>query len=108
MPVREKGAESVSPAHRTILHLQQRGCLCDHVERRITHTLKRDWLGFADIIAASTAGPIAVQATSSSNFSARLKKMEANEYIPELIKRGWSVELYGWDHRDEPRIYVWG
>jgi len=98
----------MNPTNRTIQHLHSRGCLADVVERRITKILTKDWLGFADIIAASEHGPIAVQATSSSNFAARMKKLRSHEEtISKLIAWGWAIELYGWDHREEPRIWVW-
>jgi hypothetical protein len=37
-----------------------------------------------------------VQTTSRGNVSARVKKIEENEYFPELVRSGWKVHVHGW------------
>ena len=39
---------------------------------------------------------IGVQTTSRGNVSARVKKIQENEYFPELVRSGWKIHCHGW------------
>ena len=39
---------------------------------------------------------VGVQTTSSSNVSARVKKITASEHLPALRRAGWRLLVHGW------------
>ncbi len=63
----------------------------DHRARR-----NHDLFGFIDMLAHDDAGTIAIQYTSSSNMSARMKKVTGHKNFARV------TEGYGW------RVVVWG
>jgi len=93
----------VTPTGKTIKFLQSMGIHADVVERRITRTLVRDLFGVFDVLGYSKNGFILVQVTSLSNFSKRVKKVEASCHAMELSKIA-VVEVHGWGKKDEPKI----
>jgi hypothetical protein len=92
----------VSPTARTLVHLRKCGYVCDVVERFIAHAgIRRDFLGFVDIIAVSRRelGVLAVQATSLSHVSARLAKARSRPELKVWLKAGAAFEVWGWSQR---------
>ena len=68
---------------------------CYNVHSRRAH----DLFGIIDVVAVGPRGTLMIQVTSSSNVSARLKKMcqEHTETALSLIRaRGVTVEVWGW------------
>lgn len=39
---------------------------------------------------------LAIQTTSASNLSARVKKIRASSALPKLLAAGWRVTVHGW------------
>jgi len=69
----------VSPTARSLKLLRERGYLAGVVEQTVPQTfIKRDLFGFIDILAVhpETGETLAIQATSGSNASARIYKIE--------------------------------
>ena len=71
------------------------------VEQTIPHTfIKRDFLGFADLIACSpTRGIMAVQATGGGNLSARAIKTRLEPRSAIWMASGGRVQIHDWVKR---------
>lgn len=100
----------MTPTARTVKWLEAQGYLADVCERRITRTLKRDLFGVFDIVASSPSVPIlAVQCTTLSNFSARLRKVTTSAKAQQLLRQKWQIAVVGWGDSGVPRVYwYWG
>lgn len=87
--------------------LAAEGWICDDVERWIPHTrIKKDLFGGWDLLAVRDGVTMAVQVTSRSNVSARVKKIHGLESTP-ILSTAWRLEVWGWDWRDgKPRLRV--
>lgn len=90
-----------SPTSRTLAWLREQGYLPAVVERRLPHCfISQDLFGCIDVLAIKPGMPVlGVQATSTSNVSARLKKSLA---VPELrtwLETGCTFEVHGWGLR---------
>ena len=57
---------------------------------------RRDLFGFIDILAIKDADVIAIQATTRSHVSDRVKKIENSKYVDAVRKCAWSIEVWGW------------
>ncbi len=89
---------SGSPTQRTLAHLRKTGaCLVSVVERWNPHAgIRQDLFGCIDVLAILNGRTVAVQATSRSNISARVKKIKANPALPVMASAGWQVVVHGW------------
>jgi hypothetical protein len=59
--------------------------------------VRQDLFGFIDILAISDDGEVlAIQCTSKSNMSARIKKIESNPHLPACRAAGFQIEVWGW------------
>ncbi|HEY9147090.1 MAG TPA: hypothetical protein VIN36_10430 [Thiobacillus sp.] len=60
--------------------------------------VKRDLFGFIDVIGVhdETGDVLAVQTTSYTNLSARVRKITDHENLPLVRKAGWSIHVHGW------------
>ena len=96
-----------SPVDRSLALLRADGCIVDIAERK-QGPISRDWLGAFDIVGVTRDGRlIAVQVTSNNggNFAARVAKVRACPDLPELLRRGATVEVHGWMvGKPSPRI----
>lgn len=89
----------VSPTENTLKELRKRGYRAAVVERWNPHArIRHDLFGFVDVLAVGPDGTIAVQATSYSNISARVRKIteECLEALTDVREAGWTVEVWGW------------
>ena len=95
----------LKPNTRTIRRLRAEGWLCDLTERR-TGPVTHDWLGAADVVAVHPDhGVLAVQATSRTNVSARVRKLEAAEEVLQVLRQcGVAIQVWGWDEKPDPRV----
>lgn len=93
-----------SPTARTIAWYSDLGYTVDIVERRITSFVTRDLFGFIDLIAIRRDETLALQVTSASNVSARVKKINEHPLLPRVREAGWGILVVGWGPKDEPRI----
>ena len=61
---------------------------------------RADLFGFADVLAVRQGAPVlAVQATSSSNHSARVRKARALPQLRTWLGAGCAFEVWGWAKR---------
>ena len=87
----------MSPTQRSLAYLREQGYRCWIVERYCHYSKRRiDLWNCIDILAIGNGETIGVQTTSRGNVAARVKKIEENEYYPELIKSGWKIHCHGW------------
>ena len=87
----------MTPTQRTLKKLRDDGWMAEVVERWVPGAnIRKDLFGWIDIMALRDGQTLAVQCTSYSNMSARVKKIEESETIAEVRKAGWSVWVIGW------------
>jgi predicted RecB family endonuclease len=87
----------MTPSQRTVAHLRKLGYQTANVESFNYFTKrKKDLLGVIDILAIGNGETLAVQVTSKSNMSSRIKKIEESEALPEMLRSGWRVIVHGW------------
>lgn len=96
----------MSPTQRTLKHLRENGYLVQVVERWNAFARRRvDLFGFIDLIAIRESETLAVQATSASNVSARVKKIADHEHVGAVRRAGWRIVVMGWAKgKREPRV----
>ena len=87
----------MNPDNLTVKALQEQGYIAGIVERRISSR-------FIDILAIKGDVTLAVQATSRSNVSARVKKCKASENLDTVLAAGWHVQVWGWYEKDGESI----
>lgn len=93
-----------SPTSRTLELLRDQGCVAQVVEYWVPHSrTRRDLFGFIDIVALHPdLGTIGVQATSTGNVNARIKKILE---IPEAtlwLRAGNKILVAGWKRYKKP------
>ena len=90
----------MSPTARTLQYLRDAGYpLVQVVEHRIPHSfITRDLFGVADVLAVGK-DIVAVQCTTGSNVSARVKKITDSDALACLRKAGIRVLVHGWRKR---------
>ncbi len=57
---------------------------------------KHDLFGCIDLLAIGNGETIAIQVTSKSNMSSRIKKIEENDALPEMLRSKWRILVHGW------------
>ena len=83
---------------RTIKHLREQGYLVATVEHYNSFTRrKHDLFGCIDLLAIGNGETLAIQVTSRSNMSARIKKIEDSLALPEMLRSKWRILVHGWD-----------
>ena len=93
-----------SPTQRTLKLLRDEGYLAQVVEKWIPQTKRRlDLFGFIDIMAIKGTETLAVQATSSSNISSRVKKIADSDTVGAVRDAGWRIEVIGWRKNSKNR-----
>jgi len=87
----------MSPTQRSLKYLRDQGYKCWVVEHWNAFTHRRqDLFGCLDILAVGNGETIGIQTTSRGNVSSRVKKIQENEYFPELVRSGWKIHCHGW------------
>lgn len=87
----------MTPSQRSIKHLRDDGYQVANVESYNAFTKrKNDLFGCIDLLCIGNGETLAVQVTSKSNMSARVKKIEESEALPEMLRSGWRVIVHGW------------
>lgn len=88
----------MTPSQRTTKHLREQGYLVATVEHYNSFTRrKHDLFGCIDLLAVGNGETLAIQVTSRSNMSARIKKIEDNLALPEMLRSKWRILVHGWD-----------
>ena len=83
---------------RTTKHLREHGYLVATVEHYNSFTRrKHDLFGCIDLLAIGNGETLAIQVTSRSNMSARIKKIQDAEALPEMLRSKWRIIVHGWD-----------
>jgi hypothetical protein len=87
----------VSPTQRSLKRMRDLGYLVDVVERWIPGAcIRKDLWGIADLLCLRGKEILAVQVTSGSNVSARVKKIADSENLPIIREAGVRLEVHGW------------
>jgi hypothetical protein len=87
----------VTPTQLSLRHLRENGYLCATVEVWNPHTRTRhDLFQIADILAVKPGETLMVQTTSSSNVSARVRKIADNPHISVIREAGIGIHVHGW------------
>jgi hypothetical protein len=82
---------------RTTKHLKEQGYMVATVEYYNAYTRrKHDLFGCIDLLAIGNGETLAIQVTSKSNMSARIKKIEDSAALPEMLRSGWRILVHGW------------
>jgi len=85
-------------SQRTTKHLREQGYLVATVEHYNSFTRrKHDLFGCIDLLAIGNGETLAIQVTSRSNMSARIKKIQDNLALPEMLRSKWRILVHGWD-----------
>ena len=97
---------SQSPTSRTLQYCRKHNLLADVAESYNSFTQRRkDLFGFIDLVILDGTTLIGVQVTSTSNMSARRKKIlnERNEAATAWLKTGALIEVWGWSKKLEKK-----
>lgn len=89
---------SLSPTQLSLRWLREQGYLAAVVEKWNPHArIRQDLFGIIDVLGVHPEhGTIALQSTSDSNLSARVKKMREHEHTGTLSRSGWRLLAQGW------------
>ncbi len=87
----------MTPQTRSLALLKRELWLPWVVESWTPHTNRRsDLFGVFDILCVGVDGTLAVQVTSTSNTSSRIKKICDSPYAEACAWSGWQIEVHGW------------
>lgn len=85
-----------TPTQRSLKLMRDRGYMAAVTERWNSHArIRQDLYGIIDVLAIGE-DIVAVQTTSASNLSARVRKIAESEALPALRKVGIRVVCHGW------------
>lgn len=89
---------STSPTQLTLKHLRKNGYQLVQVTERWNPfaRVRQDLFGIIDVLAVSETEVVGVQATSATNVSARIRKIEDSDATPVLRKAGVRLLVHGW------------
>ena len=88
---------SKSPTELSLDLLRKDGYLAQVVEKWVPGAnIRKDLFGFIDILAIGEDRTIAVQCTSYSNISDRVKKISESDTVSAVRKANWVIEVHGW------------
>lgn len=92
---------------RTIKMMRDQGYMVATVEYYNAFTKrKHDLFGCIDLLAIGNGETIAIQVTSKSNMSARIKKIESSDALPEMLRSKWRILVHGWTKNRSNRYEV--
>jgi hypothetical protein len=95
----------MTPTQRSLEALRETGYLPVVVERwNAFAKIRQDLWGWCDILAIRKGEVLAVQVTSTSNVSARIKKIQESDTIAKVRDAGIRVEVHGWAKNDKNRF----
>lgn len=86
-----------SPTTRSKAHLEKLGYRVAVVERWNPHVrIRQDLFGIIDLLAIREGETLAVQTTSASNMSSRIRKIAESDATPHVRGAGWRIVVHGW------------
>ncbi len=87
----------ITPTQLTLRHLRALGYTAEVVETWNSFTRTRhDLFGFIDVIAVKGSETLAVQTTSATNVSSRVRKIGDSPNIGFIREAGWGIVVHGW------------
>ncbi len=94
----------MTPTQRSLKALTEQDYLPVVVERWNSFAkIRQDLWGWCDILAIKKGEVLAVQVTSATNVSARIKKIQESETIGKVRDAGIRVEVHGWGKNSSGR-----
>ena len=88
---------ATSPTQRSLKMMRDQGYLCEVTERwNQWAKIRQDLFNFVDILCIKDGKTVAVQTTSYSNISARIKKIQGLDSYPIIKSAGWEIVVHGW------------
>lgn len=92
---------TTSPTQLSLKHLRAQGWpLVQVVEVWNPHArIRQDLFGFVDVLAVREGETLAVQTTSATNFSARVRKIADHPSLPAVRAAGWTIHVHAWAKR---------
>ncbi len=88
---------ATSPTQLTLKLLRDEGWTAEIVEHWNPHAhIRKDLLGFIDVLAVRGPDTLAVQTTSAANVSSRIRKIADSPHIHAVREAGWAVRCHGW------------
>lgn len=86
-----------SPTQRSLAYLKAEGYTVAVVEYWNSFTRRRhDLFGMFDLLALRSGETLAVQTTSGSNVSARVRKISDSGLVGAVRDAGWQIHVHGW------------
>lgn len=86
-----------TPTQRSLKHMREQGYLCEVTERWNPFAkIRQDLFNFVDILCIKDGKTVAVQTTSYSSMSARIKKIQGLDSYPIVKSAGWEIVVHGW------------
>lgn len=79
--------------------MRELGYVAEVVERWVSQPApghRKDLFGFVDVLAVGDGNTVAIQCTSDSGVSSRVRKIADAEALPQLREAGWTVVVHGW------------
>jgi hypothetical protein len=99
---------STSPTQKTLTLFRDEGFQIEVVERWVPGAnIRKDLFGFVDLVAIRDGVTYGIQATSTSNMSARQKKIADSDLLRPILEAEWTILVVGWskiNNRWRPRI----
>jgi len=96
-----------SPTTRSLKYLRDQGYLAWVVEKWIPRAnIRSDLFGFIDILCLKGGEILGVQTTTSSNMSARLKKIADHENVGAVREAGIAIHVHGWRKNSKGRWVI--
>ena len=87
----------MTPTQRSLKHLRAMGYRVAITEHWNHFTQRRhDLFGIIDLLCLRGSETLAVQTTSASNMSARIKKIAESDAIADIRAAGWGFVVHGW------------
>ena len=94
---------SKSPTQLSLAKLREEGWFCWITEHyNFFSKTRQDLWGFADIIALKPGQVLAIQTTTATNMSARIKKISDHDNVGYVREAGIMIHVHGW-HQDDKR-----
>ena len=86
-----------SPTQRSKAYLEKQGYRVAITEHWCPFSRRRkDMFNVVDLLAIREGETLAVQTTSASNVSARVKKITESDAIADIRAAGWGFHVHGW------------
>jgi hypothetical protein len=100
----------MTPTARTLKALREKGHSAETVEKWLPHSprnTRKDLFGFIDIVCITGSAILGLQVTTSSNVSARVKKITGPcaDAARQWLQSGGLIQVWGWRKKGASWIY---